>query len=197
MELDTSDVDIHAMLASVLNLQQAQARAIAACASNSIAPADIGTEPGDERRLKQVIFSLISNALKFTPAGGTVTLAAYRADRRVALVVADTGVGVAAEDQARIFAEKFLSAAVRGNRAPVSASPSSKASSNCMAARSSCNRKPARAPPSLAGSTPSCRKRSCRRCARWGSATRRDGHVVQSLREVSDALRCRAFLLPA
>ncbi len=105
MELDTNPVDIHAMLQSVLNLQQAQARNLGlrlefAC------PATIGTVPGDERRLKQVMFSLVSNALKFTPAGGSVTVAARREAERVALVVSDTGIGVAAEDQARIF-DKF------------------------------------------------------------------------------------------
>jgi signal transduction histidine kinase len=105
MELDTSDVDIHAMLASVLTLQQAQARNLGLRLEFEC-PADIGTVPGDERRLKQVIFSLISNALKFTPAGGAVTLAARRTESQIALVVSDTGVGVAEEDQARVF-EKF------------------------------------------------------------------------------------------
>jgi signal transduction histidine kinase len=69
-------------------------------------PTDLGALVADERRLKQALFNLISNALKFTPPGGTVTLAARRAGSRVALIVADTGVGVAREDQARIF-EKF------------------------------------------------------------------------------------------
>jgi signal transduction histidine kinase len=105
MELDTTVVDIHAMLQSVLNLQQAQARNLGLHLEFDC-PAMIGTVPGDERRLKQVMFSLISNALKFTPAGGSVTVAARREASRVALIVSDTGVGVAAEDQARIF-EKF------------------------------------------------------------------------------------------
>jgi signal transduction histidine kinase len=69
-------------------------------------PTAIGAISADERRLKQALFNLVSNALKFTPSGGTVTLAAYRERDRVALVVADTGVGVPREDQARIF-EKF------------------------------------------------------------------------------------------
>ncbi len=75
-------------------------------AASSIARPTIGTISADERRLKQALFNLVSNALKFTPSGGTVTLAAYRERERVALVVADTGVGVPREDQARIF-EKF------------------------------------------------------------------------------------------
>jgi signal transduction histidine kinase len=102
MELDTSAVDIHALLSSVLTLQQAQARNLGLRLEFDC-PAMIGTVPGDERRLKQVVFSLISNALKFTPSGGTVTVAAYREPSRVALVVSDTGIGVAEEDQARIF----------------------------------------------------------------------------------------------
>ncbi|HXE27311.1 MAG TPA: ATP-binding protein [Stellaceae bacterium] len=105
MELDTSPVDIHAMLQSVLNLQQAQARNLGLRLEFDC-PATIGTVPGDERRLKQVVFSLVSNALKFTPAGGSVRVAARREASRVALIVSDTGIGVAAEDQARIF-DKF------------------------------------------------------------------------------------------
>ena len=105
MELDTGTVDIHTMLQSVLTLQQAQARNLGLRLEFDCPPT-IGTLPGDERRLKQVMFSLVSNALKFTPAGGSVTVAARREGARVALVVSDTGIGVAAEDQARIF-EKF------------------------------------------------------------------------------------------
>ena len=111
MELDTSPVDIHAMLQSVLNLQQAQARNLGLRLEFDC-PTTIGTVPGDERRLKQVMFSLVSNALKFTPTGGSVTVAARREGERVALVVSDTGVGVATEDQARIF-EKFERANTR------------------------------------------------------------------------------------
>ena len=105
MELDTGTVDIHALLQGVLNLQQAQARNLGLRLEFECPPA-IGTVPGDERRLKQVMFSLVSNALKFTPAGGSVTVAARREGERVALIVSDTGIGVPAEDQARIF-EKF------------------------------------------------------------------------------------------
>ncbi len=66
----------------------------------------MGVLVADERRLKQALFNLLSNALKFTPPGGSVTLAARRTGERVALIVADTGVGVPQEDQQRIF-EKF------------------------------------------------------------------------------------------
>ncbi len=52
----------------------------------------------DERALKQVLLNFLSNAVKFTPAGGTVTTGAYRAPGGIALFVRDTGIGMKAED---------------------------------------------------------------------------------------------------
>jgi signal transduction histidine kinase len=60
---------------------------------------------GDERRIRQVIFNLLSNAVKFTPAGGLVDVTAMHADREVRVSVADSGLGIAAEDLDRIFEE--------------------------------------------------------------------------------------------
>jgi signal transduction histidine kinase len=73
---------------------------------------DPGTETviGDERRVRQVIFNLLSNAVKFTPAGGAVDVAAARLDGEVRVSVSDSGPGIAAEDQVRIF-EEFQQAA--------------------------------------------------------------------------------------
>ncbi|HZB91408.1 MAG TPA: ATP-binding protein [Stellaceae bacterium] len=105
MTLETQDVDIHTLMSSVLSLTRERARK-QNLKLEFDCPTDIGALVADERRLKQALFNLISNALKFTPPGGTVTLAARRTADRVALIVADTGVGVPREDQARIF-EKF------------------------------------------------------------------------------------------
>jgi signal transduction histidine kinase len=71
---------------------------------------DVGAVIGDERRITQVIFNLLSNAVKFTPAGGSVDVAATRVDHHVQVSVTDTGPGIAPEDQARIF-EEFQQAA--------------------------------------------------------------------------------------
>ena len=70
----------------------------------------VDTVMGDERRIRQVIFNLLSNAVKFTPAGGTVEIAAAQRDGEVRVSVTDTGPGIALEDQERIF-EEFQQAA--------------------------------------------------------------------------------------
>jgi len=56
----------------------------------------------DRRAIKQIVLNLVSNALKFTPAGGSVTVTADRAGRNFELSVADTGVGIAPEDLERL-----------------------------------------------------------------------------------------------
>ena len=58
----------------------------------------------DERRLQQVVDHLLSNAVKFTETGGTVSVgASLEADGRLLLVVRDTGIGIAAQDMERVF----------------------------------------------------------------------------------------------
>src|SRR5262249_37629998 len=61
---------------------------------------------GDRDRLNQVFANLLNNAMKFTPAGGTIALSAEVADDDVLVSVRDTGVGIAQADHERIF-EKF------------------------------------------------------------------------------------------
>ena len=56
----------------------------------------------DRRALKQMVLNLVSNALKFTPRGGSVTVTAKAAAGAFELVVADTGVGIAKEDLERL-----------------------------------------------------------------------------------------------
>jgi signal transduction histidine kinase len=61
---------------------------------------------GDGDKLKQVLVNLIGNAIKYTPAGGSVTLGLGKEDERARLTVSDTGPGIPAEDLAHIF-ERF------------------------------------------------------------------------------------------
>ena len=67
----------------------------------------VGLLDADERKIKQILFNLLSNAVKFTPDGGQVTLAARTVGDTVEIAVADTGVGIGAEEQARIFDEFY------------------------------------------------------------------------------------------
>ncbi|MGH3303369.1 MAG: sensor histidine kinase [Streptosporangiaceae bacterium] len=60
----------------------------------------------DRRRLRQVVTNLLTNALKFTPGGGTVTVAARPAGAAAVLTVTDTGVGIPADELPHIF-ERF------------------------------------------------------------------------------------------
>jgi signal transduction histidine kinase len=69
----------------------------------------------DERRIRQVVFNLLTNAVKFTPEGGSVILSSARMNGEVHVSVSDTGAGIAAEDQARIF-EEFQQTDVGGRQ---------------------------------------------------------------------------------
>jgi signal transduction histidine kinase len=58
----------------------------------------------DRQKVKQVVLNLLSNALKFTPAGSVTILATYDAKRReVCIAVRDTGIGIGRSDQAKVF----------------------------------------------------------------------------------------------
>ena len=59
----------------------------------------------DERKVKQVVVNLLANAVKFTPDGGAVRVTAARDGDRIRIAVRDTGIGIAPDDQQRIFEE--------------------------------------------------------------------------------------------
>jgi signal transduction histidine kinase len=69
-----------------------------------IAP-NVQLAEGDERRIRQVLFNLLSNAAKFTPAGGRIDVTAEMLGGEIQVAVADTGPGIASEDVERIFEE--------------------------------------------------------------------------------------------
>src|SRR5207237_663576 len=58
---------------------------------------------GDPDRLSQVIGNLLSNALKFTPSGGRITLQLHEMDNRAVLSVSDTGQGISADLLPHVF----------------------------------------------------------------------------------------------
>jgi signal transduction histidine kinase len=98
-------MDVHGVLVSMLNLVQESARKqrldlVLDC------PRSVGRIDADERRIKQVLFNLLSNSLKFTPEGGRVTLGARRHEKSITVWVADTGVGIERDQQNSVF-DKF------------------------------------------------------------------------------------------
>jgi signal transduction histidine kinase len=80
---------------------------------------ELGTEPVvavlDHDRILQVLSNLLANALKFTPAGGTIKLAARKQEAEVEMSVSDNGPGIAAEDRAELF-QKFSQLALDSRR---------------------------------------------------------------------------------
>jgi GAF domain-containing protein len=65
----------------------------------------LGEFVGDERKIKQILLNLLSNAVKFTPEGGRIGISARQTDGAVEISVSDTGIGIAPEDQGKIFEE--------------------------------------------------------------------------------------------
>jgi PAS domain S-box-containing protein len=66
-------------------------------------PGEAVTLTADPTRLKQILLNLLANAIKFTPEGGSVTLTAGRDGDALWLKVADTGIGIAPENLARVM----------------------------------------------------------------------------------------------
>ena len=65
-------------------------------------PPEIGEVHADKRAVKQMLINLVSNAIKFTPAGGTVAIGGKRVGSRLHFWVSDTGIGMSEDDLARI-----------------------------------------------------------------------------------------------
>jgi signal transduction histidine kinase len=104
MELESSAFHLPAMLETALTLVRERASRSGIALALDVDPG-IGEVQGDERKLKQVTVNLLSNAVKFTPQGGSVRLAAKPNGTAIEVSVADTGVGIAPEDQALVFEE--------------------------------------------------------------------------------------------
>jgi two-component system cell cycle sensor histidine kinase PleC len=101
MELVESRVELAATAAEALHMVEARARE-AAVGLRSDLPANLPALRADERKVLQIWMNLASNAVKFTPAGGEVTLrAGLDPDNGVWLAVRDSGIGMSAVEIAR------------------------------------------------------------------------------------------------
>lgn len=104
MELELSRVNLTDLLNGSLSMIQEKALKHGIALSLK-ADKKIKTIQADERKLKQIIFNLLSNAVKFTLDGGKLGLEAKTNKKAVKITVWDTGIGIAPEDQERIFGE--------------------------------------------------------------------------------------------
>ena len=104
MELELSDFDLPGTIENTLTLvrERAQRRGIVL---GRTVDERLGMVRADERKVKQVLLNLLSNALKFTPEGGKIDVRAALSNGVVEISVTDTGVGIAPEDQDKVFEE--------------------------------------------------------------------------------------------
>lgn len=104
MELDLTDFDLPTAIDNALTLVRERAGRRGITLGREINER-VGMIKGDERKVKQVLLNLLSNAVKFTPEGGRIDVRTAVNEGTVEIAVADTGVGIAPEDQEAIFDE--------------------------------------------------------------------------------------------
>ncbi len=104
MELELTDFDLPTALDNALTLVRERAGRRSIALHTSI-DNQLGQIQGDERKIRQVVLNLLSNAIKFTPEGGRIEVQARPVDGSFEVSVSDTGVGIAPEDQERVFEE--------------------------------------------------------------------------------------------
>ena len=107
LEIEEKPVDLGEDIKWTLRIQAERAERRQVTLVEEI-PVDLPYLRGDKRRIRQVLLNLVSNAIKFTEAGGRITLCAARAeDGGIVVSVEDTGIGIAEEDIARVL-EPFV-----------------------------------------------------------------------------------------
>jgi signal transduction histidine kinase/ActR/RegA family two-component response regulator len=105
LELEVQPVDLVAVITAALDVvhPSAQAKGISITSNLDMLASQI---TGDPDRLQQVVWNLLTNAIKFTPYGGRVEITLKRADPHIAIVVRDDGKGIEPEFLRHIF-ERF------------------------------------------------------------------------------------------
>jgi heavy metal sensor kinase len=101
LRMDHQPVDLARLVAEVCEHSQVLAKARGV--TLDLGPLAPVTMQGDPQHLRRLLVNLVDNGLKYTPAGGRVTLALHQDGAWAVLRVADTGIGLAPEEQERIF----------------------------------------------------------------------------------------------
>jgi len=104
MELELTEFDLPTAIENALMLIRERAGRRSITLHTNI-DNRLGQVQADERKVRQVVLNLLSNAIKFTPEGGRIDVGAVAKDGSVEVSVTDTGIGIAPEDQERVFEE--------------------------------------------------------------------------------------------
>jgi signal transduction histidine kinase len=102
LEINDDVFDLRETLRSVTRLTKASIAAAGLTETVNL-PNDLPLVRADELKTKQVLLNLVTNAMKFTAAGGSITLSAEHRDDGLAFTVADTGIGIAPEHIDRVL----------------------------------------------------------------------------------------------
>jgi signal transduction histidine kinase/ActR/RegA family two-component response regulator len=102
MELEFTSLDVPAALEYAASMLRERATAHSIDLRVELGDG-VGAVEADDLRFKQVVLNLVSNAVKFTPDGGSVVIRAVELDTDLHVSVKDTGVGIPVEDRERIF----------------------------------------------------------------------------------------------
>ena len=107
LTIQHAEVDLDSLAAEAV--EAARVVAAAKQIELTLAAEPVGSLLGDRARLAQLLDNFISNAIKFTPEGGHVAVRTWAEDDRALVSIADSGIGIPADEQARLF-ERFYRA---------------------------------------------------------------------------------------
>jgi signal transduction histidine kinase len=115
LRLELERIDLNALVGDIATHAREWAAKMGLTLEVNVPP-KAGIFLADTRRLRQIVFNLLSNAFKYTPRGGTITLSAKILGEDVQIAVADNGPGLPAEVKATVF-ERFSAKSNAGARA--------------------------------------------------------------------------------
>lgn len=106
LQLDLQEMDVHEVLMSVAAIVRQQCEQKGVRLSLRLAEGRLPIT-ADPPRIKQVLYNLLSNGVRFTPEGGTITVSTSSGPKEVKIAIADTGIGIPEKDLYHVFDEFY------------------------------------------------------------------------------------------